>query len=63
MERGLILDRGESNMPKTQQWIEGAPTLRWWGGVNTSGKESFGVLTYRCERCGWLESYANEDTA
>jgi hypothetical protein len=61
MQRGLILDRSESNMPNTQKWIEGAPKRRWWGTVNTSGRDSFGVLTFRCERCGWLESYANPE--
>jgi hypothetical protein len=61
MERGLILDRGESNMANEQKWIEGTPERRWWGAIKTSGRESFPVRTFRCERCGWLESYANEE--
>lgn len=58
MERGLILDRGESNMAYPQKWIEGAPERRWWGGIKTSGRKSYPVQTFRCERCGWLDSYA-----
>lgn len=62
MERGFVLDRGHYDAKNMQKWIEGEP-VRSWMGIKTKGKESFKVQTFRCERCGWLESYANEENA
>ena len=46
-------------MPGQQSWIEGVPELAVWTGVKTKGKETHPVTTFRCEHCGYLESYAN----
>ena len=60
MSVGLVLDRGDCNFGIVQQWVEGAPETSFWTGLKTKGRESFKVLTYRCDRCGNLESYATE---
>ena len=60
MEIGLIMDRGHGNALAEQQWIEGEPSRSFWFGLETRGKERMKVTTYRCETCGYLESYANE---
>ena len=60
MDVGLVLDRGDANIAIIQQWVEGAPETNFWTGLKTKGRESFKVLTYRCDRCGYLESYATE---
>jgi len=60
MERGFLLDRGHYDSKHVPKWIEGEPTHSWLG-LRTRGKESFPVRTFRCERCGWLESYATEE--
>lgn len=57
---GLVLDRGDYNIGIVQQWVEGAPETSFWTGLKTKGRESFKVLTSRCDRCGHLESYATE---
>ena len=59
MEPGFVLDRGHHNSKTTQQWVEGAPERSFWTGVKTKGKVQHVVSTYRCERCGYLESYAH----
>ena len=47
---------GKSSLP---QWVGGEPVTSWWrAGLNLSGKEQLPVTTYRCRRCGYLESYA-----
>ncbi|MET0649209.1 MAG: hypothetical protein ABW208_21585 [Pyrinomonadaceae bacterium] len=60
MEEGFVLDRGSYNFPGEQQWIEGEPESSFWTGLKMDGKRLFKVMTYRCERCGRLDSYARE---
>ena len=58
MERGLIFDRGDYQTINEPKWLKGAPERSFWCGVKTSGKQQLAVLTFRCEGCGYLESYA-----
>jgi hypothetical protein len=61
MEAGFLLDRGQYGVPqKTAEWVEGAPERSIWTGIKTKGREHYRVLTYRCEACGYLDSYARE---
>jgi hypothetical protein len=59
MDEGVTLDRIHRGMNTVTQWIEGAPEKSFWTGLKMKGKEQFPVKTFRCERCGYLESYAN----
>jgi hypothetical protein len=60
MEEGFVLDRAHYSMPTTQQWVEGEPKHSFWSGLETDGKRQFKVATYRCDKCGRLESFARE---
>jgi len=51
MEQGFIMDREGST------WVQG-PLEKSWGWPNTKGREKLPVITFRCARCGYLESYA-----
>ncbi len=42
-------------------WVEGAPVKSFWLGTKVSDKNQYKVKTYRCENCGYLESYAIEE--
>jgi len=57
MEEGFIVDvgYGATAVPK---WVEGEPVRSIWTGLKLKGKEQKPVTTYRCRRCGYLESYA-----
>ncbi|MBS1790809.1 MAG: hypothetical protein JST85_24040 [Acidobacteria bacterium] len=57
MEEGFLIDRGDSNSSNVPTWVGGLPDKRWWG-LKTSDKEKLQVITFRCIRCGYLESYA-----
>ena len=59
METGFILDRGHANAKQEQEWVEGDVVKSWWRGLDTTNREMFKVQTFRCTRCGYLESYAN----
>ena len=57
MEPGYTIDvgYGSKTLPK---WAAGEPQKSMWTGLKLRGKDQLEVLTYRCRRCGYLESYA-----
>ena len=57
MEQGFLIDVGYGTkaVPK---WAAGQPEKSIWTGLKLRGKEQLDVSTYRCRRCGYLESYA-----
>ena len=58
MHEGFVLDRGHGNAIGVSKWVEGEPEKSFWTGYKTKDREKFEISTYRCERCGYLESYA-----
>ncbi len=58
MERGYVMDRGHYSAGNIPNWVEGVPERSVWSGLHTKGRDVIPVATYRCERCGFLESYA-----
>ena len=62
MEEGYVVDHGHGNSLMEQKWIEGPPETSFWSGLQTKDRELFKVSTYRCEQCGYLESYATMPT-
>ena len=59
MDEGYIIDETRGTM-KSQKWAQGAPEYSFWFGLKLRGKKRLDVSTYRCGRCGYLESYADE---
>jgi len=57
MEPGFVLDQTYGANLQAE-WVEGSPTPTGWTGVKMKGRERIPVTTYRCERCGYLESFA-----
>lgn len=57
MEAGYIVDEGYGART-VAKWIAGEPERSLWTGLKTRDKDKLDVVTYRCRRCGYLESYA-----
>lgn len=57
LEEGFLLDRSDSGATATH-WVEGAPEKSFWTGLSLTGRRSLTLTTWRCRRCGLLESYA-----
>ena len=57
MDEGLVLDI-TYRARRQSEWLEGAPESSRWAGVKIEGKEHLPVATFRCRKCGYLESYA-----
>ena len=61
MEPGFIVDQAPGGANLQSKWVEGPPTPSFWttrGRVNMQGRELVPVTTFRCDRCGYLESFA-----
>lgn len=56
MEKGLVIDRGDYSSIGVPKWAKGVK----WGGFGIEGK-TIDVVSFRCQSCGYLESYAVED--
>jgi len=39
-------------------WIEGAPEERSSGVIKVTDAPGYWITTFRCEHCGWLDSFA-----
>jgi len=61
LQPGFLLEKGDADRNSTTQWIEGLPDKSFWTGLTIKGRQSLPVSTFRCERCGYLESYAGYD--
>jgi hypothetical protein len=57
MESGFAIDQGHGTST-VSHWVEGAPEKSMWTGLKTRGRRQLPVETWRCTRCGWLDSYA-----
>lgn len=57
MDAGLMLDRkdGASIQPT---WIKGTADKGFFGHIKERGRERLHVVTFRCPKCGRLESFA-----
>jgi len=61
MENGFMIERGYGPGEQQVRWVEGEPIPRFWSrGVNLEGREPLPVTTFRCEGCGYLESFATQ---
>jgi hypothetical protein len=61
MEIGVVVDRAHSGMPTRETWVQGIPKWSRWMGLTIKGLPKFPVVSYRCEKCGYLDSYANPE--
>lgn len=57
MQEGFIPDYINNFTANPRVWVEGAREKTWSGGVKTSDRLVLFITTYRCSKCGYLESY------
>ena len=57
MEVGFVVDEGYGTRT-VAKWVAGEPERSMWTGLKLRGKAKQDVVSYRCKRCGYLESYA-----
>jgi hypothetical protein len=57
MEPGFVVDQSYGTA-EASEWVEGPVEKSFWTGVKLRGRDRRRIDTYRCVRCGYLESYA-----
>jgi len=57
LAEGFLVDRGEGRT-YVSTWQAGKPKKSIWVGIKQSKADQLQVSTWRCQRCGYLESYA-----
>jgi hypothetical protein len=57
MEEGFIYDQFDA-IRLVSKWVEGVPEKSIWTGVKIKGRKTIETQTFRCDKCGFLESYA-----
>ena len=67
MVRGCVMDRTQGCVT-VSTWTTGTPKRSWWplygNGIKTpSASEQIPIGTFRCQSCGFLESYARQEFA
>ena len=60
MAEGFIIDRGDYGSSSVSTWQGGEPRKSVWTGLKLAKDEQAEVSTFRCGRCGYLESYARK---
>ena len=58
MNVGFLLPYSKFDQSHPAQWVEGVPQKSVWTGTMVNRRAVIPVLTYRCQACGFLESYA-----
>ena len=58
MDEGYMVDHTHGGSRTVSLWVEGPPERSIWMGLKIADRRSFSVATFRCQRCGFLESYA-----
>ena len=62
MEAGFVVDHTYGAVAQSE-WASGEPNYSIWTGVKMKGVTRYSVLTYRCSKCGYLESYATVESS
>ena len=57
MTRGFTVDTAYGGS-FVSRWVEGDPEISRLWGLKVRGKKLRPITTFRCDRCGFLESFA-----
>jgi hypothetical protein len=61
MQQGFVADGNQSGFAQ-EVWVPGEPERSFWTGLKLKKDQLIPVATHRCPRCGYLESYAMQQT-
>ena len=63
MVQGFISEFKGAEFCTVSNWVEGAPIKSFWYGTKVPKDKLIPVGTFRCSKCGFLESYARPEFA
>ena len=59
MKEGFLPD-SHQNTARVAQWVEGAPEFWFLNILKMRGRRKLPIRSWRCQKCGYLESFAEE---
>ena len=59
MQPGFVVDHGHFNISQFGEWAVGKPQRGRWSALKIPPARRFQIRGVRCERCGFVEIYAN----
>jgi len=59
MREGFLVD-STHNSRRVARWAEGAPEYWFFRALKLRGRRQLPIRTFRCTKCGFLESWATE---
>jgi predicted nucleic-acid-binding Zn-ribbon protein len=63
MVQGFVPDFHQHSANRVGGWHEGPPKKSFWTGTKVERSEGIPIGAFRCNRCGFLELYANKEFA
>ena len=63
MTQGFVVDFHQGGLRRVSSWVEGAPQKSFWHGTTAPDLKGIPIGTFRCEACGFLESFARPEFA
>ena len=60
MVQGFVADFAHAKIV-VSTWVEGPPKKSFWFGTKVQEEKCISIGTFRCESCGYLESYARPE--
>jgi hypothetical protein len=61
MTQGFVVDFHQGGSRRVSSWVEGAPQKSFWHGTTAPDMKGLPIGTFRCEGCGFLESFARPE--
>jgi len=61
MVRGFVVEHMQAGASAVEAWVEGPPKVSVWTRLKLPLLGKLPVATFRCESCGFLESYARKE--
>jgi hypothetical protein len=62
MVLGFVVDFSHAQAV-VSSWVEGSPEKSFWTGTKVPAEKRIPIGTFRCTKCGYLESYARPEFA
>ena len=59
MLEGFAMGGPPTGRVAVNSWVEGKVERSWWTGIKFANKRGHPITTYCCDKCGYLESFAD----
>jgi hypothetical protein len=62
LEEGFLLGGSDGEVNTAARWVEGPPVKNFLRMLKLKGRRKIDLKSFRCRDCGFLETYAIDDS-